>query len=140
MHLPIHPDVCYEYVKALKECGYEWLMVQEHTIEYLNGRGINNPHLPHKLVAKNSLGQTQEITVLIKNKGSDTKLVAQMQPLSEARGRARQENCGKFIPPFVCQIGRGENGGVMMNEFAPMYIQSIQGISTEGTVALNGSE
>ncbi|MDP3788973.1 MAG: glycosyl hydrolase family 57, partial [Candidatus Omnitrophota bacterium] len=28
MHLPIHPDVCYEYVKALKECGYEWLMVQ----------------------------------------------------------------------------------------------------------------
>jgi hypothetical protein len=33
MNLPIHPDVCFEYVKALKECGYEWLMVQEHTIE-----------------------------------------------------------------------------------------------------------
>ena len=140
MHLPIHPDVCYEYVKALKECGYEWLMVQEHTIEDLNGHGINNPHFPHKLVAKNSLGQIQEITVLIKTQGSDTKLVAQMQPLSEARGLSRQEYCGKLVPPFVCQIGDGENGGVMMNEFPPMYIQSIQSIGTEGTVALNGSE
>ena len=36
MHLPIHPDVCFEYVKALKECGYQWLMVQEHTIENLD--------------------------------------------------------------------------------------------------------
>ena len=129
MHLPIHPDVCYEYVKALKECGYEWLMVQEHTIENLDGRGISNPHLPHKLVAKNSLGQIQEITVLIKTQGSDTKLVAQMQPLSEARGLSRQEYCGKLVPPFVCQIGDGENGGVMMNEFPPMYTQSIQSIA-----------
>lgn len=140
MHLPIHPDVCYEYVKALKECGYEWLMVQEHTIENLNGLGVRNPHLPHRLVAKNSLGQTQEITVLIKTQGSDTKLVAQMQPLSEAQGLSRQQYCGKSVPPFVCQIGDGENGGVMMNEFPPMYIRSIQSISTEGTVALNGSE
>ena len=140
MHLPIHPDVCFEYVKALKECGYEWLMVQEHTIENLNGHSIRNPHLPHKLVAKNSLGQIQEITVLIKTQGSDTKLVAQMQPVSEAQGLSRKDYCGKSIPPFVCQIGDGENGGVMMNEFSPMYIQSIQSLSTQGTVALNGSE
>ncbi len=140
MHLPIHPDVCYEYVKALKECGYQWLMVQEHTIEYLNGRGIDNTHVPHKLVAKNSLGQIQEITVLIKTQGSDTKLVAQMQPLSEAQGFSKQQYCGHQIPPFVCQIGDGENGGVMMNEFPPMYIQSIRGLTREGTVALNGSE
>ncbi len=140
MHLPIHPDVCYEYVKALKECGYEWLMVQEHTIENLDGRGIGNPHVPHKLVARNSLGKVEEITVLIKTQGSDTKLVAQMQPLFEARGLSRQQYCGKSIPPFVCQIGDGENGGVMMNEFPPMYTQCIQGLSTEGAVALNGSE
>jgi hypothetical protein len=86
------------------------------------------------------LGQVQEITVLIKTQGSDTKLVAQMQPLSEARGLSRQQYCGKLIPPFVYQIGDGENGGVMMNEFPPMYIQSIQSVGTEGTVALNGSE
>jgi len=140
MHLPIHPDVCYEYVKALKECGYEWLMVQEHTIEDPQGRGIRNPHFPHKLVAKNSLGQIQEITVLIKTQGSDTKLVAQMQPLFEAKGLSRQQVAGKMVPPFVCQIGDGENGGVMMNEFTPMYTQGIQSLGTEGTVALNGSE
>ena len=23
MHLPIHPDICFEYVRCLKECGYE---------------------------------------------------------------------------------------------------------------------
>lgn len=140
MHLPIHPDVCFEYIKALKACGYEWLMVQEHTIENLNGQGIRNPHFPHKLVAKNSLGEIQEITVLIKTQGSDTKLVAQMQPLAEAQGLSRRTYCGKSMPPFVCQIGDGENGGVMMNEFSPMYIQSIQSLSTQGTVALNGSE
>jgi hypothetical protein len=28
MHLPNHPDTLYEYIKALKECGYRWLKVQ----------------------------------------------------------------------------------------------------------------
>lgn len=140
MHLPIHPDACFEYIKALKECGYEWLMVQEHTIENLNGSGINRPHVPHRLVAKNSLGETQEITVLVKTQGSDTKLVAQMQPYYEAKSIGRQEYCGKEIPPFVLQIGDGENGGVMMNEFPPVYNIAFGEIGTEGVVALNGSE
>lgn len=140
MHLPIHPDVCYEYVKALKECGYEWLMVQEHTVENLDGTGIRRPHFPHRLVAKNSLGETEEITILIKTQGSDTKLVAQMQPYYEAKSVGRQEYCGKEIPPFVCQIGDGENGGVMMNEFPPVYKIAFQEIGTEGVVAMNGSE
>src|SRR5262245_20581572 len=26
MHLPNHPDAAYEYVKALLECGYQWLL------------------------------------------------------------------------------------------------------------------
>ncbi len=140
MHLPIHPDVCYEYIRALKECGYAWMMVQEHTIENLDGSGISRPHFPHKLVARNSMGETEEITILIKTQGSDTKLVAQMQPYHEAMSIGRQEYAGKEIPPFVCQIGDGENGGVMMNEFPPMYDQTFNGIGTSGTVALNGSE
>jgi len=140
MHLPIHPDVCYEYVKALKECGYQWIMVQEHTIENLDGSGIKRPHLPHKLIAKNSLGDVEEITVLIKTQGSDTKLVAQMQPYYEAKTLNRLEFCGQKIPPFVCQIGDGENGGVMMNEFPPSYDQAFNEIGLQGTVAMNGSE
>lgn len=140
MHLPIHPDVCFEYVKALKECGYEWLMVQEHTIENLDGTGIRRPHFPHRLVAKNSLGETEEITVLIKTQGSDTKLVAQMQPFYEAKTLSPQECADVVIPPYVCQIGDGENGGVMMNEFVPAYRVAFDQIGTEGVVAMNGSE
>jgi len=33
MALPNHPDVAYEFVKTLKECGYWWLLVQEHSVE-----------------------------------------------------------------------------------------------------------
>lgn len=140
MHLPIHPDVCYEYVKALKECGYQWLLVQEHTIQNLDGSGIRRPHFPHRLVAKNSLGKTQEMTILIKTQGSDTKLVAQMQPFYEAKTRGREDYQGKNFPPFVVQIGDGENGGVMMNEFPPAYRMAFEQIGTKGTVAMNGSE
>jgi hypothetical protein len=140
MHLPIHPDVCYEYVKALKECGYRWLMVQEHTIENLDGSPVRRPHFPHRLVAKNSLGEAEEITVLVKTQGSDTKLVGQMQPYYEAKTLARQEYCGREIPPYVLQIGDGENGGVMMNEFPDAYKRAFGEIDREGVVAMNGSE
>ena len=101
MHLPIHPDVCYEYVKALCECGYKWLIVQEHTVENLDSGPIENPYFPHRLIAKNSLGQTAGITALIKTQGSDTKLVAQMQPYYEAKSKKREQYLGKNIPPFV---------------------------------------
>ena len=138
--MPIHPDVCYEYVKALKECGYEWLMVQEHTIENLDGKSIHRPHFPHRLVAKNSLGETEEIAVLVKTQGSDTKLVAQMQPYYEAKSRGREDFHGKKMPPYVLQIGDGENGGVMMNEFPSGYKQAFAEIGIVGTVAMNGSE
>jgi len=140
MHLPIHPDVCYEYIKSLKDCGYQWLMVQEHTIENLDGSGIRRQHFPHRLIARNSKGESQEIAVLIKTQGSDTKLVAQMQPFYEAMTLSPQEYAGVVIPPYVAQIGDGENGGVMMNEFPPGYRQAFSQISREGTVAMNGSE
>jgi hypothetical protein len=140
MHLPIHPDACYAYIQALKECGYQWLMVQEHTIENIDGGGIRRPHFPHRLVARNSNGETQEITVLVKTQGSDTKLVAQMQPFYEAKTLDPQDYQGKRIPPFVLQVGDGENGGVMMNEFPPAYRQAFDQIGCEGTVAMNGSE
>ncbi len=140
MHLPIHPDQCYEYVKALKECGYQWLMVQEHTIENTDGSGIRRPHLPHRLVVKNSRGETHEIVVLVKTQGSDTKLVAQMQPYHEAQTRPREDYAGHNLPVFVFQIGDGENGGVMMNEFPRDYNKEFEHIGSTGVAALNGSE
>ena len=144
MHLPNHPDVLYEYIKALKECGYRWLMVQEHSVEQIDGGSLtqDNKYLPNRLVARNSQGQTIGITALIKTQGSDTKLVAQMQPYYEAKSRGKQQLGGKSIPCLVTQIADGENGGVMMNEFPrdfPRPWQEIKGQSN-GVVGCNGTE
>jgi hypothetical protein len=144
MHLPNHPDVLYEYIKALKECGYRWLMVQEHSVEQLDGASLTQDHkyLPNRLVARNSQGETISITALIKTQGSDTKLVAQMQPYYEAKSRGKQQLAGKTIPCLVTQIADGENGGVMMNEFPrdfPRPWQEIKG-QTNGVVGCNGTE
>ena len=40
MHLPNHPDAAFTFVKALKECGYKWLLLQEHTVETTEGHGL----------------------------------------------------------------------------------------------------
>jgi hypothetical protein len=144
MHLPNHPDVLYAYIKALKECGYRWLLVQEHSIEQLDGANLtqDNKYLPNRFVARNSQGETISITALIKTQGSDTKLVAQMQPYHEAKSRSKQQLAGKSIPGLVTQIADGENGGVMMNEFPrdfPRPWQEIKG-QTNGVVGCNGTE
>src|SRR5262249_25480616 len=86
MHLPTHPDPAYEYVPTLREGGYQWMLVQEHPAETPQGHGLSDRHLPHRFVAKNSAGEEASIVALIKTQGSDTKLVAQMQPYYEAKG------------------------------------------------------
>ena len=142
MQLPNHPETLYVLVKALKDCGYQWMMVQEHTIETLTGEGVSNPHTPHRLVAKSSAGEVAEITVLIKTQGSDTKLVGQMQPYYEAKTRRPISLGEKQVPPLVTQIADGENGGVMMNEFPSAFKRAWHemGNSRKGTVAFNGTE
>ncbi|HEY9901195.1 MAG TPA: glycosyl hydrolase family 57 [Candidatus Sericytochromatia bacterium] len=145
MHLPNHPDTLYEFVKALKECGYRWLLVQEHSVETLTGQSLGYKHLPHRLVARNSQGETLSITALIKTQGSDTKLVAQMQPYYEAKTLSRQLLGNVSVPPIVSQIGDGENGGVMMNEFPSgfkqaWYEMAQQGGGRTGVVGVTGTE
>lgn len=145
MHLPNHPDTLFEFIKALKECGYRWLLVQEHSVETLTGQSLQYKHLPHRLVARNSEGETISITALIKTQGSDTKLVAQMQPYYEAKTLSKQQIGNVLIPPIVSQIGDGENGGVMMNEFPggfkqAWYEMANQGGGKTGIVGINGTE
>ena len=141
MALPNHPDVFYGFVKTLKDCGYRWVLVQEHTIERADGGGpVNDPHIPHRLVAKNSLGQTLYIAAIIKTQGSDTKLVGQMQPYYEAQTLQQREIAGISIPPIVTQIADGENGGVMMNEFPPKYLQVMSDASDSQTPPVNPTE
>ena len=141
MALPNQPDVCYEFVKTLVDCGFRWVLVQEHTVETVDEGGpIRRPHLPHRLVARNSHGETVEITAIVKTQGSDTKLVAQGQPYYEAKGLGRVELGGINVPPLVTQIADGENGGVMMNEFPSKYMEVMNESSGSGTPAANVSE
>jgi len=141
MALPNHPDVCYEMVKTLKDCGYRWILVQEHSVERASdGGAIGHPHLPHRLVARNSLGQSLSIAAIIKTQGSDTKLVGQMQPYYEAKGLSRSNLAGKSVPPLVTQIADGENGGVMMNEFPPKYQEVVSLSCGSDTPPANVSE
>jgi hypothetical protein len=143
MHLPNNPDTLYEYIKALKECGYRWLLVQEHSVERPDGSGLwhDDKYLPNRLVARNSKGEKISITALIKTQGSDTKLVAQMQPYHEAKSRGRQQIGNKSVPCCVSQIADGENGGVMMNEFARDFQPVWSEInSNSGVVGFNGTE
>jgi Glycosyl hydrolase family 57 len=141
MALPNHPDVAYEFVKTLKDCGYRWLLVQEHTVELLeDGQGLRHPYVPHQLVAMNSEGKTETVVAIIKTQGSDTKLVAQMQPCYEARSRNRVGCAGKQIPPLSVQIGDGENGGVMMNEFPSKFFEVMREASGSDVPPVNVAE
>ncbi|MGA3115179.1 MAG: glycosyl hydrolase family 57 [Syntrophobacteraceae bacterium] len=141
MALPNHPDVAYEFVKTLKDCGYQWVLVQEHSVERPEtGRGPEQKHIPHRLVCRNSKGETASIIAIIKTQGSDTKLIAQMQPYYEAVGLSRWELAGKQVPPLVTQISDGENGGVMMNEFPSKYFDVIQASSGSEVPLVNVTE
>lgn len=139
MHLPNHPDTLYEFVKALLECGYRWLLVQEHSVETLTGEPLQVKHLPHRLVARNSQGETLSIAALIKTQGSDTKLVGQMQPYYEAKTLSKQQLGKVSVPLLVTQIGDGENGGVMMNEFPAAFKKTWHEQSND-VVGLTGTE
>jgi len=141
MALPNHPDVAYEYVKTLKDCGYQWVLIQEHTVEHPDtGHSPEHPHLPHRMVCTNSNGDSVSIIAIIKTQGSDTKLVAQMQPYYEAQGLQRQQLARHSVPPIVTQIADGENGGVMMNEFPPKFQEAVNDASGSDTPLVNASE
>lgn len=141
MALPNHPDIAYEFVKTLKDEGYQWVLVQEHTVELPGkGHGPERKHLPHRLVCRNSAGKEVSIIAIIKTQGSDTKLVAQMQPYYEAKGLGKIDFAGKQVPQLVTQIADGENGGVMMNEFPPKFLEVMRECSGSKTPALNATE
>jgi len=141
MALPNHPDSCYEFVRTLLDHGYRWVLVQEHSVERGDDGGkIDRPHVPHRLIARNSLGQTLSIIAIIKTQGSDTKLVGQMQPFYEAKGLSRVDLSGRQIPQLCTQIGDGENGGVMMNEFPSKFMQVMREAAGSSTPAMHATE
>jgi len=147
MALPNDPDRVHALVTALRQCGYRWLLLQEHSVSNPDGSPLSpaQTRMPNRLVARDRSGATVAITALIKTQGSDTKLVGQMQPCAEALGLDRIPWAGRSIPSLVAQIADGENGGVMMNEFPQAFIEAHRRLAGQTgadprTVAINGSE
>lgn len=139
--LPNHPDVAYEFVKTLREAGYQWLLVQEHSVENPEtGWGSPWLHLPNRLVCTNSRGETASIVVLIKTQGSDTKIIGHMQPYDEACSHSRWDYRGRKILPLVTQIADGENGHVMMNEFPGTYLDAVRRAAGSEVPLVNPTE
>ena len=141
MALPNHPDVAYAFVRTLLDCGYRWVLLQADSVERVEDGGpVRQPHLPHRLVARNSAGRTANIVALIKTQGSDNKLVAQMQPYHEARTLPRARLGDVEAPQLVSQIGDGENGNVIMNEFPPMFLRTMREAMVSRTIPMTGTE
>lgn len=141
MALPNHPDVAYAFVKTLRDFGFRYVLVQEHTVERREDGGpLADKHVPHRLLARNSDGESASIIAIVKTQGSDTKLVAQMQPYYEARTLAPANISGRQFPRLVTQIADGENGGVMMNEFPSKFVEVMREASGSETPPMNASE
>ncbi len=98
------------------------------------------PHHLRQMGAHDVPDAPAGITAVVKTQGSDTKLVGQMQPYYEAKGLSRWDLGGRQVPPLVTQIADGENGGVMMNEFPPKYLEVIRECSGSATPAVNVTE
>jgi len=141
MALPNHPEVAWAFVRTLLDCGYRWVLVQEHTVEETaTGGPPRRPHLPQRLVCRNAAGETASIVAIVKTQGSDSKLVGQMQPWYEARGLQRVDLVGHAVPPLVTQIADGENGGVMMNEFPSKYFEVVRAARETDVPLVNATE
>ena len=139
--LPNHPDTAYDLVKSVRDCGYLYIIVQEHSVERPeDGWGSQWLHIPNRLVCRNSAGEETAIICLIKTQGSDTKLIAQMQPYDEAYSQNRWDYAGRKILPMVTQISDGENGHVMMDEFPSKYFQVVREASWTDVPLVNAAE
>jgi hypothetical protein len=131
MALPNHPDVAYAFVRTLNDCGYQWLLVQEHTVELPDGRPLERAQVPHRLVCPSSQDDTGEVVAVVKTQGSDTKLVGQMQPSDEAKrlppraGRPRRAAAGH--PDRRRRERRGDDERV-----PPDYVEVVRGCSGSG--------
>ena len=128
MALPNHPDVAYEFVRTLKDCGYRWVLVQEHSVERVEDGGPSASRTCRTcLVARNSRGRRPPASPPSSRPRAATpswwpRCSLTMRP----RACPVQAWRGKSVPPVTAQIADGENGGVMMNEFPSKYLDVMR--------------
>jgi hypothetical protein len=140
MVLPNHPDVACEFVRTLKDCGFDWVLVHEQTVERpQTGGELEFGNVPHRLVCRNSRGEETSIIAIINSQGG-TRHTGPMSSRCETGGLSRQELAGKQIPPLVTHVSDGENGGLPANEFPSKYCELMRESSGSETPAMNVTE
>jgi hypothetical protein len=130
MHLPNHPDVSYSYVKSLRDSGYQWLLVQEHTVEELDGQGLRERYLPRRLCPEQR-GEQVSITALIRPRARH-QARAHMQPFMKPDLHPRAPR--RALPPRSCRSATGRTWRDD-NEFPPHFHRTWSEIGTEGVAA-----
>ncbi len=118
------------FIRLLKKCGYEWLILPSSALE--RPEGWSTPELENRVhwLTVESGGESEKILCVVR----DTDMGIRQQSGQNAdgcindiryRGSVLRE-AGSKIPPLVVPTSDGENGNVMMfeyfkNSFVPLF-------------------
>lgn len=124
------PTEALRFVRLLKKCGYEWIILPNAALEH--PAGWSTPELENRVhwLVVESGGESERILCVVR----DTDMGIRQQSGQNAegcindaryRGKVLQE-VGMKLPALVVPTSDGENGNVMMfeyfkNSFAPLF-------------------
>ena len=121
------PAEALRFVRLLKKCGYEWIILPNAALE--RPEGWSTPELENRLhwLVVESEGDSERILCVVR----DTDMGIRQQSGQNAEGcindvRYRGQEVGMKPPALVVPTSDGENGNVMMfeyfkNSFAPLF-------------------
>ncbi|HEY9810400.1 MAG TPA: hypothetical protein V6D13_13810 [Halomicronema sp.] len=125
------PAEALRFIRLLKKCGYEWLILPRSAIEHPENWSV--PALENRVhwLTVEYQGETEQILCVIR----DTDMGIRQQSgqnvdgcINDIRYRGKELQSEK-IPPLIVPTSDGENGNVMMfeyfrNSFAPLFRNS----------------
>ncbi|MDE5095925.1 MAG: glycoside hydrolase [Trichodesmium sp. St11_bin5] len=122
-----NPAEALRFVRLLKKCGYEWIILPNAALEH--PQGWSTPELENRVhwLVVESCGESERILCVVR----DTDMGIRQQSGHNAEGciddlRYRSRVVGMKPPGLVVPTSDGENGNVMMfeyfkNSFAPLF-------------------
>jgi hypothetical protein len=125
------PAEALRFIRLLKKCGYEWIILPRSAIEHPENWSV--PALENRVywLTVESQGETEQILCVIR----DTDMGIRQQSgqnvdgcINDIRYRGKELQSEK-IPPLIVPTSDGENGNVMMfeyfrNSYAPLFRNS----------------
>lgn len=125
-----NPAEALRFIRLLKKCGYEWIILPNAALEH--PEGWSTPELENRVhwLVVESEGESERILCVVR----DTDMGIRQQSGQNAEGcindvRYRGGEVGMKPPALVVPTSDGENGNVMMfeyfkNSFAPLFRES----------------